>query len=577
MFRGRKQVLSGEGTLQKPLLLWPGVVAVLLQWLLMFGLPMIVPKAMAFGLMSGLFLGLMIVVWWAFFSRAPRFERWSAPVLMIVAMIVTSRIIHESIQTGNMGLMFTIYATPVLSLAFVIWAVVSRHLSVGPRRVLMVTAILLACGAWTLVRSDGIFGYGIPDFVWRWSETSEERLLAQAGNESTEPMSSLDATETGAHWPGFRGPNRDGIIYGIRIETDWSASPPVELWRRPIGPGCSSFAIHSDLIYTQEQRGEEEIVSCYYLVTGEPVWKHRDKARFWDSHVGAGPRATPTLHDSCLVTLGATGILNVLEAVNGTVVWSRNAASDTDAMVREWGFTSSPLVVNDMVIVALAGKLIAYDLETGDPCWIGPDGGSGYSSPHLVTIDGVRQILLVSEIGATSVAPTDGTLLWEHLWLESDKIMQPARTADGDLLIAGGLRKGMRRIGVAHGPEGWTTEERWTSIRMRPNFNDFIIHKGHLFGFDGPNLACIDIEDGRRKWKGDRYSGQLLLLADQDLLLVLSEEGEIALVEAVPDKFTELGRFQAVVGKAWSHPALADDLLLVRNNREMVAYRLPLD
>ncbi len=135
----------------------------------------------------------------------------------------------------------------------------------------------------------------------------------------------------------------------------------------------------------------------------------------------------------------------------------------------------------------------------------------------------------------------------------------------------------MRRIGVSHGSDGWTSEERWTSIRMRPNFNDFIVHKGYVFGFDGPNLVCIDIEDGKRKWRGDRYTGQLLLLADQDLLLVWSEEGQVALVEAVPDRFTELGRFQAVEGKAWSHPAMAGNILLLRNDREMVAYRLPLE
>jgi len=183
----------------------------------------------------------------------------------------------------------------------------------------------------------------------------------------------------------------------------------------------------------------------------------------------------------------------------------------------------------------------------------------------------------MSETGATSVNPDDGSLLWEHAWLEGDKIMQPAITPDGDLIITAGLRKGMRRVGIDHGPDGWNTEARWTSIRLRPNFNDFIVHKGFIYGFDGPNLACIDLEDGKRKWRGDRYTGQLLLLADQDLLLVLAEDGVIALVDAVPDRFTELGRFQAVVGKTWSHPALADNVLLVRNSNEMVAFRLAVE
>ncbi len=567
-----------EPTRQKPLRLWPGVVAVVLQWLGRFGVPIVVPEAIVFGVISALFGGLAIVVWWAFFSRAPRSERWGAVVLMIVALVATPRILHESIRTAGMGISFFILAVPVLSLAFVVWAMASRRLSDGPRRATMVATILLACGVWTLLRTDGITGDGAQDFAWRWAETAEERLLAQAGDEPAALPSAPAAVETGADWPGFRGPDRDGIIRGVRIETDWSQSPPVELWRRPIGPGISSFAVRGDLLYTQEQRGDDEVVACYNATTGEPVWRHRDAVRFWDSHAGAGPRATPNLSDGRVYTFGATGILNALDAGDGAVVWSRNAASDTDAKVPHWGFTSSPLVVDDIVIVD-AGALVAYDLATGDPRWLGPAGGVSYSSPHLVTIDGVAQILLLNGAGATSVAPADGTLLWEHPWPGSG-IMQPALTADGDVLISAlsaSAGIGTRRIAVAHGPGGWTTEERWTSVGLKPYFNDFVVHDGHAFGFDGRLLACIDLEDGKRKWKGGRYGhGQLLVLPDQDLLLVVSEQGELALVAAAPDQFTELARFPAIEGKTWNHPVLVGDLLLVRNGQEMVAFRLSL-
>ena len=573
-------VQTDESTRQNPLRLWPGVVAVSLQWVVRFGVPIVMPEAIAFGVIGGLVGGLAIVVWWAFFSRASRSDRWGAVVLMIVALVVTSQLVHESIATAMMGMMFIVYAIPVLSLPFVVWAVTTRNFPDRPRRVAIVATILLACGGWTLVRTGGFTGELDQDFAWRWTDTPEERLLAKGGDEPTVLPSASAVAATGAGWSGFRGRDRNSMVPGISIATDWSTSPPVELWRRALGPGWSSFAVHGDLFYTQEQRGDDEVVACYDLSTGEPVWKHRDAARFWEANAGAGPRGTPTLSDGRVYTLGGTGILNVLEAGDGTLVWSRNAASDTDVKVPHWGFAGSPLVVDDVVVVAAAGTLVGYDLATGALRWFGPPGGDGYSSPHLLTIEGVAQVLLMDGDGATSVAPADGRLLWEHPWPGGSRIVQPALTANGDILISAGEESGgsgLRRITVAQGAGGWTVDERWTSMGLKPYFNDFVVHKGHVFGFDRSIMACVDVEDGKRTWKGGRYGfGQLVLLPDQDLLLVLSERGELALVAATPDRFTELARFPAIEGKTWNHPVLVGDILLVRNGEEMVAFRLTL-
>jgi len=569
---------TDEPTAKKPLRLWPGVILAVLLLVVRFGVPIVAPGAMAFAMLGGMLGGLAIVVWWAFFSRAPRPDRWGGLILMIVALAVTPRLLHASIGTGNMGLQFFMYAIPVLGLAFVVWAVASRRLPDGARRATMVATILLACGVWTLLRTDGITGDGAAEFAWRWTATPEQRLLAQEVDEPTAlPPSPLPAA-TEADWPGFRGRDRDGVIRGVRIETDWSASPPVELWRRPIGPACSSFAVRGGLLYTQEQRGDDEIVSCYDMATGEPVWRHSDAVRFWDSHAGAGPRATPALGDGHVYTFGATGVLNALDAIDGTVVWSRDVASDTEAEAPEWGFTSSPLLVGDVVIVH-TNVLAAYDLATGELRWLGPARGASYSSPHPLTVNGNTQALMIDGAGVIGIDPANGAPLWEHPW-PGGAIVQPALAANGDLLISTGGAMGsmgVRRLAVTNAPGDWTVNERWTSTRLKPYFNDFVVHDGHAYGFDGRILACIDLEDGARKWKGGRYgNGQLLVLPDQDLLLVLSEQGELALVAATPDGFAELARVPAIEGKTWNHPVLVGDTLLVRNGQEMAAFRLPL-
>ncbi|MEI8047090.1 MAG: PQQ-binding-like beta-propeller repeat protein [Bacteroidota bacterium] len=561
----------------KPLRLWPGVVIVILQWLTRFVIPGFAQEDIVTqtGVFGGLLGGFAIVIWWAFFSRAPRLERWVAVVLMIVSLIATSQLLDKSIETAMMGMMFIIYAIPVLSLAFVIWAVASRNFSTVLRRITMVATILLSTGFWTFLRTDGRDAEVHHDFAGRWAKTAEEKLMSQASDKIRTMSPDTAAMTTEAEWPGFRGRNRDGIIHGVRINTDWEKSPPVEMWRRPIGPGCSSFAVKGNLLYTQEQRIENEMVTCYKLNTGEPVWRHGDSARFWDSHAGAGPRSTPTLSRGRVYTLGGTGILNVLNAADGSVIWSRNAATDAGVKVLPWGFTSSPLVIDSLVIVALSGKLAAYDITNGKPLWFGPDGGNSYSSPHLVTIYGVTQVILMSHSGALSVDPDSGKQLWKYDWSVEDRILQPAVISEGELLLAGEYNS-IRRIKISQTQGNWSVKEIWTSEEMKLNFNDMVIHKGYAYGFDGPRIACTDIKNGKCMWRGNPYRGFLLLLEEQNLLLLLSEKGELALVNANPSDFKELARFPAIKGKTWNHPVLVGDIMLVRNNIEMAAFHLPL-
>ena len=570
----------GAVSTRPPLRLWPGGLLVSLQWFLWFVLPRLVPTTMAgyLGALGGLATGLLVVVWWAFFSRAPRAERWIGALLMIGVPLAVRPLLHESMATAGQNFAYFVYALPVMCLGLVLWAAAVERLSARLRTTLIRVAslagvLLLACGMWIFVRTEGVTSVG-SECGWRWPATSEERALERGAGGPTAVSAPLAAPGAAPDWPGFRGPGRDGRVTAVRISTDWASTPPTELWRRPIGPAWSSFAVHGGRVYTQEQRGEEEIVSCYEVASGEPVWRHGDATRFWESNAGAGPRSTPAVAAGRVYTLGGTGILNALDAADGALVWSRDVTADTGREVPTWGFAGSPLVVGDLVVIAAAGQLAAYDRETGTPRWVGPAGSGGYSSPHLATLGGLEQVLLLDGAGATSLSPADGTVLWRHEWSGSG-IVQPALTAGGGVLI-GGDPVGTRHIGVERGPGGWRIEERWTSNGLKPYYSDFVVHEGHAYGFDGRILASIDLATGERNWKGGRYgTGQLVLLPEQDLLLVVSEMGELALVAASPEGSSDPARAPALEGKTWNHPAVVSDLLLVRNDREMAAFRLP--
>ncbi|MBI4908161.1 MAG: PQQ-like beta-propeller repeat protein [Acidobacteria bacterium] len=587
-----------------PLRLWPALAAAALLLVAKYGSALLVPdQAGGISVLGGLVFAAIVLIWWLAFSRASWTERLAAVALVALAIAATRPFLHPSITNGMMGMMQFVLGTPIVLLGLVVWASTfgaRRTLPPTARFASMAVTLLLAASGWLLFRTDGIDGSGAAQLAWRWTPTAEQRLLL-ARNATpeivpvpapvpppSEPTANppAPASLTQSHepppslgdWSGFRGPHRDSVVTAPRLQTNWTDTSPTLLWRRQVGPGWSSFAVHANLLYTQEQLGEHEVVSCYEAATGKPLWTHRDTARFWESNGGAGPRATPAVHNGRVYTLGATGILNALDARTGSVIWSRNAASDTGAKLPGWGFAGSPLIHGDMVVAAASGRLAAYSLDTGNPRW-STTSGAGYASPHLATTAGITQILLINSAGLLSVSPDNGVQLWQHAW-EGTPMLQPVLLPGGDILVTTGSISGgagTRRLSVNRPtPDSWSVEERWTSSGLKPYFNDLVVNNGYAYGFDGGILSCIDLKDGQRKWKGGRYGhGQMLLLAAQDTLLVLSEEGEIALVSATPDAFREITRFRVLEGKTWNHPVLIGDVLFVRNGEEMAAFRLP--
>lgn len=568
-----KKALKNE---KKPLRITFGITIGILLLFFRYILPEINPEMRVIALLSGLFLSFLTLLWWGAFSRASKCDRFRNLLIIITSLILFSQFTHQSIKTGMQGMMYFMLAIPLLCIAFITAVVLTRKLPTIAKRSIIISTIILFSGVWTLFRSGGITGYAEVDIKWRWLETSEQKLLSQYNQEPNKIDIPAESVESEIEWAGFRGTNRDGIVNGVEINSDWTTNPPKELWRKNIGPGCASFAAHGSLLFTQEQRGEYELVSCYDIETGEMIWKHEDSTRFWDSHAGAGPRSTPTLYQGKVYTLGATGILNVIDEITGKLVWSRNAAEDTKMTPPGWAFTSSPLIIDSVVIVALSGKVAAYSISEGKQLWFSEDGGESYSSPHLYIKDSVKQVLFTSQKGASSYNPSNGKLIWEHNWEgeAGGRIIQPAITKDNDILLCSGTGKALRRISIERDVAGFIAKEVWTSNEFKPGFNDFVIHQGYVYGYSGQFLACMNVENGKRKWKGKRYGGQLLLALDQNLLVIITEKGELALVKAMPNDYEEIARYKAIDGKTWNHPILVNNKLIVRNTEEMAAFEL---
>jgi outer membrane protein assembly factor BamB len=479
-------------------------------------------------------------------------------------------------------------ALPAIVTAWTLWLALVQTKSARTRRLGMLTIATLVWASTLLVRMDGLSGGTTGVFHWRWTASGEDRFLAERKQAPSDrpaaPVAAQPLVAAADDWPEYRGGARDATVVGVKIVTDWKTAPPEQVWRRRVGPGWSSIVIVAGRLFTQEQRGEIEAVVCYDAATGDEVWVHEDKTRFSEALGGDGPRATPTFADGVLYTLGANGALNALDAATGAVKWSRNIVTDVGAPIPQWGFTSSPLVVAGRVVVFAGGEkeesLLAYDAPDGTPVWKAAPGKHSYSSPQLVSLDGQEQLLFVSDVELSALDPATGRTLWRFPASggQGQPSIQAHAIGPSQLLVSFNADAGTVLLDVAHNGGQWQTNPKWTTKNLKPFFNDFVRFQGSLYGFDGTIFSCVDLETGERLWKKGRYgAGQVLLLADQGLLLVLSEQGEVVLVAADPKQLRELGRFQAIDGKTWNHPTLARDRLYVRNAEEMACYRLKLE
>ena len=388
-----------------------------------------------------------------------------------------------------------------------------------------------------------------------------------------------------AYWTDFRGPNRDGVYRERPILTNWPADGLKPIWKQPVGGGYASFVIAGGRAFTIEQRGPQEIVAAYDVATGRELWTSAWTATFHESMGGTGPRATPVWAAGRLFALGGLGELRCLDATTGALVWRTNILEDSGATNLQWGMSAAPLVVDDTIVVLPGGtggskgqSVVAYDRRTGKRAWSALNDQQAYASPMLVTLAGVRQILVFSASRVMGLTPDRGAVLWEYPWKTDYDVNagQPIVIGDNRVFVSSGYGGGAAVVELTRSGSGdFQVREVWRNIRMKNQFTSSVLHDGFIYGLDESILACLDAATGELKWKGGRYGyGQVILASGH--LIVLGEEGDLVLVRATPDRHQELARFPALEGKTWNHPAMSDGILLVRNINEMAAFDLRL-
>lgn len=567
-----------------PLRLWPAwVIAVGVAVALVLSVTSSIPNRPRFLIMmaSPLVGGIVFSGWVLFASRL----RWREKLGIALAGLVLP-VISGAISVSDSALRTTMWTNGV-PLAIFLVTIGLTVSAKNPRRAIIATVLLaLGWGSFALVRNDGFDGDYYPEFAWRWSPIHEETLpaLPAATSGSEEPATATADTSapmTTPEWGQFRGPAGTGVVDDLLEVTDWKANPPRELWRIQVGPGWSSFAFHNDRLFTQEQRGDNEYVTCYSATNGELLWSHSDSSRFTEVVSGAGPRSTPAVHDGRVYALGGRGLLNCLNELSGELIWQRDFVKEFEAPVPMWGFSGSPVIVENKVILFAGGKgmhgLIAVDALTGETQWAIESPETNYSTARLLTLADIPQLLFCDGRGIHGLKPADGQILWSYrpADYQGPAMVDPQPVTDNRILVSLGDGIGVTCLEVGISEERWKITEVWTSKRLRPSFNDSVVVGDSIFGFNQAIFSCIDANTGERRWNAGRYGfGQAIALKNSQTIIVAAENGDAVFLKAGSDKLEEQLRIPVLEDKTWNHPIVVGNRLFMRNGKVAVCLQL---
>ena len=488
---------------------------------------------------------------------------------------------------GNFIAVYTIVGTLFCCVAALLWVLVVSGMRWRNRLITAASGVFLLVGLGVALRSltrrEGSFtGAGVPYLVWAWSPRHVAPPLAPI---AADPAAAQHSAETADDFPQFLGPGRDNQVRNVTLGRDWKTHPPQLVWKHQVGLGFSGFSVVGSYAITMEQRGEEESTVCYDLQTGQPRWVHANPVYLHENEGGDGPRATPTIADGKVYTLGGLGDLDCLSAATGEAAWSQKTLRNPSFHLR-YGQASSPLIVDDKLIVTGGDSsrdpslpdLLAFDKKTGVPLWACVSGPASYASPSVAVLAGVRQVLQLHQNFLAGHDLADGHVLWQFPWHKGiwPKNSQIVPVGNDRVYCSAGYGAGSIVLQISRTGSALEAKQVWHSRTMLTHFSNIVLRDGYVIGLDDGTLTAQDLASGETIWTGSHYGhGQIMQVGD--LLLAQTETGDVALVDDSRSGPTELGRFSPLTVSriAWNPPALAGHLLLVRSDKEAACYRLP--
>jgi outer membrane protein assembly factor BamB len=518
--------------------------------------------------------------------RKPSVRRLWIPAA-IVLLFVGANVVAWRLMPEDFARIWRVSITQVSTMAVVLllalWFFLLSGIRPKVRLAALVLLIAVAGASAGAIRRMHFTGDVVPYFEYRWSPSQDDLLdQFQASKSAAKADASIAAAPD--DWPQYRGKDRDGVVHGPKIAPDWKTSQPKQLWKRPVGAGYASCSIVGDYLVTIEQRRGDEVVVCYDARDGAERWTHRYPALFDEQMGGPGPRATPTIVDGEVYSLGATGVLCRLDLATGKPAWSVNILEKNKSKNLEWAMSASPLVDDERVVVSPGSQggsadsrlLLAFHRKDGASAWAQGEGQAGYSSPMFGEFDGAKQILLFTGDSMRGFDGKSGKQLWTTPFpvMNNITVAQPIVRPESRIFLTAGYGGGASMLQLQKDKDAWTPKVLWHEQSLRCRFTSPVYYDGHFYGSDEGILVCISEKTGERKWKGGRVgNGELLLIEDR--LLVLTESGDLLLAQASPTGFKELGRFHALDGpKTWNVPAVARGIAYVRNHLEMAAFDL---